>query len=557
MKQTKILTYLANHLIQEGLLNQDLAIHYQNEAMQTDTHFVHYLVKNNILCSNTVFEVCKKAFHFPTFDMKHYNINWLHQSSLNPDIILKYRVIPLQKMNHVLHVGLSDPTDKYNLDLITFHAGMTVVPTLIQENQIIHFLKIHIENLMYKKLELSLLKEINQEENNYTVQDNTVNYDEPLVRFVDHLISHSLKQTASDIHIEPHEDKYRIRYRCDGILHETAEVPINLATRLVTRLKVMAKLDISERRLPQDGRFHSHQIDIRMSTCPTLFGEKVVLRLLDSNQISLNIDELGFNLSQKKLFIDKISQPQGLILVTGPTGSGKTVTLYSALQYLNNHQKNISTVEDPIEIQIKGINQVNIHSKIGLHFSTVLRTFLRQDPDIIMVGEIRDTETAEIAIQAAQTGHLVLSTLHTNNAFETLYRLQSMGIPFYNICATTSLIIAQRLVRKLCDYCKQSEITSPDILQQVGFSHIDTALTLYQAKGCDYCLQGYQGRTGIYELLPMTKEITQSLLLSQPPHPSSVENSFTKDFFSLRAAGLEKIMQGITSLNELNRVLTR
>lgn len=375
-----------------------------------------------------------------------------------------------------------------------------------------------------------LLKELSKEENINLVQDNIVKYDEPLIQFVDQLIRHALEQQASDIHIEPYESVCRVRYRQDGLLYEITEIPTHLATRLVTRLKVMAKLDISERRLPQDGRFQLHHIDIRINTCPILFGEKIVLRLLDIKKVSLSIKKLGFTEQQKSLFLDKISQPQGLILVTGPTGSGKTMTLYSALNFLNKTEKNISTVEDPVEIQLKGINQVNINPKINLHFATALRTFLRQDPDIIMVGEIRDTETAEIAIQAAQTGHLVLSTLHTNNAIEAITRLQSMGIAPYNIASSISLIIAQRLIRKLCDKCK--------------------------AIGCPHCLHGYQGRTGIYEFLPITPSIAESIT-SNATAATLKECAKQQGFLTLREIGIEKVKQGITCFAEINRVISK
>lgn len=403
-----------------------------------------------------------------------------------------------------------------------------------------------------KNLQTSLLNAILIEEERFAIQENTVAYDEPLIRFVDHLIQHALQESASDIHIEPYEQICRIRYRQDGLLYEMAEIPINLVARLVTRLKVMAKLDISERRLPQDGRLQiqkekNRAIDIRINTCPTLFGEKIVLRILDANKIALDIHSLGMSETQKNLFLEKISAPQGMILVTGPTGSGKTVTLYSALHFLNTSEKNISTVEDPVEIQLNGINQVNINPKIGLHFSTILRNFLRQDPDIIMIGEIRDTETADIAIQAAQTGHLVLSTLHANSAIETITRLQSMGGTTYNLTSSISLIVAQRLIRKLCDHCKMPHTLTAKKLIELGFKETD--FILYRAKGCEHCQQGYQGRIGIYEMLSITESITHAIL--------SGTTIFKENFLSLREMGLEKIRQGITSLAEINRVIQK
>lgn len=383
---------------------------------------------------------------------------------------------------------------------------------------------------------LHLLKDLPQENSNQ----------EPIIQFVDHMIEHAIEHSASDVHIEPYQSICRIRYRQDGILNIIAEIPIALAARLITRLKVMAKLDISERRLSQDGRFHAG-IDIRMSTCATQFGEKVVLRLLDANNLSLDIDTLGLTAIQKSLFLNKLNQPQGLILVTGPTGSGKTVTLYSALKQLNKPDKNISTVEDPIEIQLNGINQVNINPKIGLDFATIFRTLLRQDPDILMLGEIRDPETANVAIQAAQTGHLVLSSLHTNCAAETLTRLQTMGIAAYNIICSLSLIIAQRLVRKLCPHCKQVETIQ---IPKLKFPH-------YRAVGCKHCRQGYLGRTAIYELLTLNDSLITLLLQPNTTVADIIAEAEHNEFKPLYAVGLELIKQGVTSLTELNRVILR
>lgn len=353
--------------------------------------------------------------------------------------------------------------------------------------------------------------------------------EEPVIKFVNQMIQDAIQQSVSDIHIEPYANQCRIRVRRDGLLYENHLLPNTLTTRIAARLKVMAKLDIAEKRLPQDGRFQLFGIDIRMNSCPTYFGEKIVLRLLDANKLSLEIAALGFSDSQQNLFLDKISQPQGLILVTGPTGSGKTVTLYSALQHRNKNEINISTVEDPIEIQLPGINQVNIHPKIGLDFPQVLRALLRQDPDIIMVGEIRDHETAQIAIQAAHTGHLVFATLHTNSAWDALTRLNSMDVSSYHILQALSLIVSQRLIRKLCGHCKI----------------FDTKSETFIAKGCEYCLNGYSGRTGIYECLPITENISDYFLQGNKPVLTD----------TLKNAALQKLSEGITSLPEIQRVL--
>ncbi len=359
--------------------------------------------------------------------------------------------------------------------------------------------------------------------------------DEQLVKLVDQTIKDAIQQAASDIHVEPFSDSCRIRYRHDGILREVTSIPNHIASRFMTRLKVMAQLDITEKRLPQDGRFQLYNVDIRVNTCPTLFGEKIVLRLLNAKNISLNIEKLGFNVAQKTLFLKQITRPQGMILITGPTGSGKTITLYAALNYLNAIEKNISTVEDPVEIQLVGINQINVNTKIGLEFSTVLRTLLRQDPDIIMLGEIRDPETASIAIQAAQTGHLVLATLHTNNTIEAIARLESLGITPYHIMNAVSLIISQRLLRKLCLHCKQHE-----------------RKPLFE--NCQHCLQGYKGRIGIYELLPITEKI-QTLILEK--NMAAIRQYKQHEGFStLYESGMRLVKEGITNLAELNRVVS-
>lgn len=549
---TTTLTGLANHLVYEGLLEQAQARQAWDNAKATGIPFISYLVKNNIVTSNIILDSCAKHFGLTVFDLNEYDLSWLTHSHLNQEWIHRYHVIPLQKNNNVLQIAISDPTDRQALDAITFYTGLVISPFLVAEDQLSHFIEVHFSNLHSKNLQLNFLKDMSYDEDLAIIQENSVSYDEPVIRFVDHIIQHALHQGASDIHIEPYETICRIRYRKDGILYIVAEIPVTLASRLITRLKVMSKLDITERRLPQDGRFQVHQADIRINTCPTLFGEKIVLRLLHAKTFH-DINEFGLTDAQKNIFIKKISQPQGLILVTGPTGSGKTVTLYSALNYLNTAEKNISTIEDPIEIQLKGINQLNINPKINLHFSTALRTFLRQDPDIIMVGEIRDSETAEIAIQAAQTGHLVLATLHTNSAVETISRLRSMGIAPYNIISSISLIVAQRLVRKLCEHCKQPEIISAQGLTSLGFDYPQSA-TFYKAQGCQHCLQGYQGRIGIYEMLAITEPIMQLIMAEES---SFVLRARAKqdDFYTLRDAGLEKALQGITSLTEINRVI--
>lgn len=382
----------------------------------------------------------------------------------------------------------------------------------------------------------------------------SLNDDLPIITLVNQILLDGIKRKVSDIHFEIYEKEYRIRYRQDGILHSINAPPLHLSPRITARLKILAQLDISEKRMPQDGSFKmkltpEHSVDCRVSTCPIADGEKVVVRILDPSAVTLNINALGFNSSQKNHFINAIERPQGMILVTGPTGSGKTITLYTALNILNTMKVNISTIEDPIEIKIPGMNQININSKAGLTFSNSLRAFLRQDPDIIMIGEIRDLDTAEIAIKAAQTGHLVLSTLHTNSAIETLNRLESMGIPSFNIASSIRLIIAQRLARVLCDQCKVLR-TDFSSLTTYGFTKADK---LYEAKGCPQCIKGYKGRIGLFEVLPITKTIAHHLISGSPIH-DLLKIGQSEGMITLFQSGLEKVKQGITSIEEINRV---
>src|SRR5579872_3740163 len=408
---------LGLHLINAGLLDKQIAHDAAYHAKIQEIPFIAYLVQHNIFTSQEILQACQKIFSLPVFDLNDYDES--STALLNAELIRQYRIIPLWKTNNILHVGMSDPTDQQATEAIAFHTGLVLQIFLIEEEQFSRFIDtFYGDHEVNKDLQKNLLRQITLDEKQHAIQDKIISYDEPLIKFVDNIILHAFQQNVSDIHIESYENSCRIRYRQHGILFPVNEIPQQLVDRIITRLKVMAKLNIAEKRLPQDGRFQLDNIDIRISTCPTHFGEKVVLRLLNSNHIALDIHQLGLTEQQQTLFINTISRSQGMILVTGPTGSGKTVTLYSALNYLNTSEKNISTVEDPVEIRLNGINQVNINSKIGLDFSNVLRAFLRQDPDIIMIGEIRDLETAEIAIQASQTGHLVLSTLHTNSRSE-------------------------------------------------------------------------------------------------------------------------------------------
>ena len=449
------------------------------------------------------------------------------------ELMQRHRVAPLKREQNTLFLGMTNITDQSAIAAISFHTGLHIRPRPITEEKLTRLINAtnekDVQSILYTQLTSTLSKIPSIEEKPATQEFE----DEPVTEFVNELIKDAINKKISDIHIEPYETYCRIRYRCDGLLHEAAHIPLHLFERISTRIKIMAQINIAECRLPQDGHIQLHwckQIELRVSTCPTLFGEKIVLRLLSNQITSLDISTLGLTESQHALLLNKLQAPQGLILVTGPTGSGKTITLYSALHYLNHTEKNILSVEDPVEIELAGINQINTNEKIGLDFASVLRTLLRQDPDIIMVGEIRDLETATIAMQAAQTGHLVLSTLHANSAAETLSRLRVMGIDTHHLISSLSLIIAQRLVRKICQQCKNP------------------------SKGCNHCYQGYQGRTGLFELLPITKEVVE-LLSNGATVEQLLEHCKQQHWPLMRDVGVQKIMEGTTTYNELNRVL--
>lgn len=546
------LTGLISYLVRDRLLDADEARSAMNAAQHQGISVTSYLVRSQILSSHTIMECCVKHFGLPIYDLKNFDPACLRDSVIKPEIIYRYRVIPLNTEQNSLYLGITDPTDQTVISAIGFQTGLRIRPMLVAEVMLDEIINTYCRpNILYSQLETALSKMVPIEEQESHLE-NIEQSDEPVIEFVDRLINDAVDKNISDIHIEQYEHHSRIRFRRDGLLYEAAIIPPHLAARVTTRLKIMAHLNIAERRLPQDGRIRlkqeskiaSPKIDIRINACPTLYGEKIVLRILNANYVNLNIDSLGLTQAQKKLFLAKLSQPQGLILVTGPTGSGKTLTLYSALNYLNRIEKNISTVEDPVEIELPGINQVNINTKIGLDFASILRTFLRQDPDIIMVGEIRDPETANIAMQAAQTGHLVLSTMHTNSAAETITRLQSLGIAAYHLISSVALIIAQRLVRKLCKNCKQPEIL-PAECTPFNIS--------YRPIGCEYCCGGYQGRIGIFELIPVTEKIAHVILSGANVHEILDQAKREKCTF-LWDAGTEKVRDGITSLSELIKV---
>ncbi|MDO8272409.1 MAG: type IV-A pilus assembly ATPase PilB, partial [Gammaproteobacteria bacterium] len=452
-------------------------------------------------------------------------------------------------------------------DELKFHTGLSTDVIIVDENKLSPAIDLVIEQMEGSDALLGLLDDVELESLNVEMahsdamaNDSVDAADEtPIVRFVNKVLLDAIRTGASDIHVEPYEKSYRIRFRTDGILKEIARPPLNIANRIASRLKIMSQMDISERRLPQDGRIkiklsRTRAIDFRVNTLPTLWGEKVVLRILDPGSAKLGIDALGYEDGQKNLFMNALQQSQGMILVTGPTGSGKTVSLYTGLNILNTPETNISTAEDPVEINLEGVNQVPVNARIGLTFATALRAFLRQDPDVIMVGEIRDLETAEIAIKAAQTGHLVLSTLHTNSAPETLTRLRNMGIPAFNLATSVTLIIAQRLCRRLCNHCKTPVKLPDNVLLEAGFTAEQLpTLKLFRPVGCDACNEGYKGRLGIYEVVPITDGISR--IIMQDGNSIEIADQARKEGFnSLRQSSLLKVASGVTSLEEANRV---
>jgi type IV pilus assembly protein PilB len=550
----------------EKLLKKNEAVEFYKRAVAENSSLVHYLVKNNILSALQIAHTVASSFGVPLLDIDCIDVDTLPLHLINQKLICQHLMIPLFCRGPNLYLATEDPSKQSSLKEIQFHTGLNTHAIVVEVDKLNELIK----RLLSIKETQELSEYIDNhhdadilmmnEEHDITTPSISVIDDAPIVKFVNKILLDAIKRAASDIHFETYEKEYRIRYRQDGILHEVAKPPASRSTRITARIKVMAKLDISERRMPQDGGFtmqldRSNSIDFRVSTCPTTNGEKVVIRILDPNSTKIGIDALGFNTIQKEQFIRSIKRPQGMILVTGPTGCGKTVTLYTALELLNTKEVNISTAEDPVEIKVSGINQVHINPKTGLTFSSVLRSLLRQDPDIIMLGEIRDLETAEIAIKAAQTGHLVLSTLHTNSATETLNRLVSMGLPTFNIANSVTLIIAQRLARKLCEHCKiiRDDFTQSGLLE-LGFTDIDVnEICLYKALGCHKCTNGYHGRVGLFEVLPISKTLGH-LIMSGGNYLDILNTAKAEGMRSIYQSGLDKVKQGVTTIEELNRV---
>ncbi|WP_415761406.1 type IV-A pilus assembly ATPase PilB [Pseudomonas sp. CP4] len=558
------LSGLAKQLVQAELLTETSARQSWAQAQRNRVSLVNYLVHNKLVNSRQIAEIASEHFGMALLDLNCLDKETQPKGLVSEKLVRQHCALPLWRRGNKLFVGLSDPSNQQAISDIQFSTGLSTEAILVEDDKlsdaIDKFFDSHASGLEdMADVDLDGLDVESIDDSKQDVIGGLDADDAPVVRFVHKMLLDAIKSGSSDLHFEPYEKNYRVRMRTDGMLREVAKPPIQLAGRIAARLKVMASLDISERRKPQDGRIKmrlskSKSIDFRVNTLPTLWGEKVVIRILDPSSAQMGIDALGYEAEQKALYLAALKQPQGMILVTGPTGSGKTVSLYTGLNILNTVDINISTAEDPVEINMEGINQVNVNPRQGLDFAQALRSFLRQDPDVIMVGEIRDLETAEIAIKAAQTGHLVLSTLHTNSAAETLTRLHNMGIPGFNIATSVSLIIAQRLARKLCAHCKRPLEIPHETLLKEGFPEERIGhFTIYEPVGCDHCNGGYKGRVGIYEVVKNTPDL-QRLIMAEG-NSLEIDIQMRRDGFAdLRTSGLHKAMQGITSLEEINRV---
>jgi type IV pilus assembly protein PilB len=555
---------LVKCLIQKGLLTEESASAAVQEAQKRKQPFVSYLVNQKFVDSRTVASLASAEFGVPFLDLDAVDVTTIPIKLVSEKLIRQHHALPLFKRGNRLFVATADPTNFQALDEIKFHTRLNTENILVEEDKLIKFIEVALEAV---DASMSTLLDADLDNIGFESGDekpsedaSTADIDDaPIVRFVNKILLDSIKKGVSDIHLEPFEKKFRIRFRADGILSEVASPPVGISHRIISRIKVMSKMDIAERRVPQDGRIKmqlskNRAIDFRVNTCPTLFGEKVVLRILDPTSAQIGIEKLGFEEVQQKHFLDAISKPYGMVLVTGPTGSGKTVSLYTGLNLLNSIERNISTAEDPVEITVEGINQVNVNPKAGLTFAEALRAFLRQDPDVIMVGEIRDLETASIAVKAAQTGHLVLSTLHTNDAPQTINRLVQMGIEPFNIVSSVILIMAQRLARRLCEHCKKEAGFPDNVLLSAGFKQEDIgSFTVYEAVGCEHCNNGYKGRVGVYQVLPIS-ETMRALILRGGNSMDMADLAKKEGINDLRASGLLKVRQGITSLEEIDRV---
>jgi len=557
-------TGFIRRLVEDGLVSAENMQNAVLSAKKANQDIVPFLIDQLKLSPLDIAEKISQEFGEPLFDLSVYDSAQIIREGIDEKLITKHRVLPIFKRGNLLYVATSNPTNMDAMDAIRFSSKMNIEAVIVEYPKLIklieqNFAEADSFEFSDDDIDLNLEQEdLSQKDD----EEHDQKEDEaPIVKYINKLLIDAIRMGASDLHFEPYEKSYRVRYRVDGVLRQIANPPLQLATRLASRLKVMSQMDISEKRLPQDGRIKlklskSKAIDFRVNSLPTLFGEKLVLRILDPSSAMLGIDALGYEPEQKELFMQALDKPQGMLLITGPTGSGKTVSLYTGLNILNREDTNISTAEDPVEINLEGINQVNVNAKVGLTFSAALKSFLRQDPDIVMVGEIRDLETAEIAVKAAQTGHMVMSTLHTNSAPETLTRLRNMGVPSFNIATSVNLVIAQRLARRLCPQCKiPADVPEPSLLE-MGFREEDLKhpdFQVYQPVGCSECREGYKGRVGIYEVMKVTPEISK--IIMEDGNALEIAAASTRSGFNnLRRSGLIKVMQGVTSLQEVNRV---
>jgi len=565
-QQSLKLTGLAKQLVVQSLLSEEDTIAAVDAAKKNKIPLIHHIVKNKLVNSLDIATLASTEFGAPLLDINTIEIESSTVNIIKEDLMAKHHALPLFKRGTRLFIGIADPTNIAALDEIKFQSGLITELIIVEADK----LEVAIEKAVADADTSMEMDEFNDEDLEGLDYEDTEKEDEdvagksaddaPVVKFVNKILLDAINKGASDIHFEPYEKFFRVRLRIDGLLEEVARPPVALTPRILARIKVLSRLDISERRIPQDGRMRlkiskNRAIDFRVSTCPTLFGEKAVLRILDPSSAQLGIDALGYEGFQKELYLDALSKPQGMILVTGPTGSGKTVSLYTGLNILNTEGVNISTAEDPAEINLPGVNQVNVNPKTGLTFAAALRSFLRQDPDIVMVGEIRDLETAEIGIKAAQTGHMVLSTLHTNDAPQTLGRLMNMGVPPYNIASAVSLIIAQRLARRLCESCKQAVDIPKEALLEEGFTekNIADGFSVYKPVGCSSCNAGYKGRVGIYQVMKISDEMGR-IIMEGGNAIDLADQAKKENIPDLRESGLRKVINGVTSIEEINRV---
>jgi type IV pilus assembly protein PilB len=561
---------LPQRLVQDGVVEEAAMLTALQSAKDRKSSFVTQLIAAGAAKARDIAVAASAEFGVPLYDLDSHNVDLDTVKLVQDKLLQKHRCLPLYRRGKRLFLGVADPTNLHAIDEIKFQTGMGIEAVVVEDDKL--------QKCIDKAVEQAdaAMPNLAEDETGFDLENLDVSggdddmegagvtrddiEDAPIVRFVNKLLLDAIRRGASDIHFEPYEKMYRIRLRMDGILKEVAQPPVQLAMKLSARLKVMSRLDIAERRVPQDGRIKmklskTRAIDFRVSTCPTLFGEKIVCRILDPSQAMLGIDSLGYEPFQRELYLKNLAKPQGMILVTGPTGSGKTVSLYTGLNILNREDTNISTAEDPAELNLPGVNQVNVNNKVGLTFAAALRAFLRQDPDVVMVGEIRDLETAEIAIKAAQTGHLVMSTLHTNDAPQTLTRLVDMGVKPYAIATSVSLIIAQRLARRLCPQCKVVVDVPAEALLKEGFLEADVraGIKIMGAKGCSACTDGYKGRVGIYQVMPVTEALGR--IIMEGGNAIDIADQAAKEgVWDLRRAGLEKVKQGMTSIEEVNSV---